>query len=140
MSDLYPSATFAKSPASASAIIQALPYYAAVVDASIKNIPDSMYNMCLCSAAEIYQTGMLASSFEAVVDLGEEYKAKTGVRRKIQIKELKNQRTKIVGNLQASGILPAGFGWLLVRWIVLPFVLELLKLWAIGPDDQSKDQ
>lgn len=139
MSDLYPSAIFAKSPASAMSIIGAVPYYAAVVDASIKHVPDTMYHMCLCAAAEIYQTGMLASSFEAVVDLGEEFKAKTVVRRKIQIKELKNQRTKIVGNLQSSGILPAGLGWMLVRWIVLPFLLDLLKLWAIGPDDNSRN-
>jgi len=137
MAELYPSAIFAKTPASATSIIKAVPYYAAVVDDSIKNVPDTMHNMCLCSAAEIYQTGMLASSFEAVVDLGEEYSRNSGVRRKIQVKELKNQRAKIVGNLQASGILPAGLGWLLVRWIVLPFVLELLKRWAIGPDDES---
>lgn len=137
MSDLYPSAIFAKTPASAMSIIQTAPYYAAVVDASIKNVPETMYHMCLCAAAEIYKTGMLASSFEAVVDLGEEYGRNSGVRRKIQLKELKNQRTKIVGNLQASGILPTGLGWFLVRWIVLPFVLELLKRWAIGPDDES---
>lgn len=134
----FPRATFAKSAIDATTIICGLPTYQKIVNECLIDVPDSMFNMCLCAAAEIYKTGMLATAFESVVDLAPGRKVNSKVRRKVQLKELKNQRTKIVSQLQQVGILPAGFGWLIVRWFVLPFLLELLKQWSIGPDDPDQ--
>jgi hypothetical protein len=131
----FPRATFAKSAIEATTIICGLPTYQKIVNECLIDVPDSMFNMCLCAAAEIYKTGMLATAFESVVDLAPGRKVNSKVRRKIQLKELKNQRTKIVGQLQQVGILPTGFGWMFIRWFVLPFLMELLKQWAIGPDE-----
>lgn len=135
----YPRALAAKSAVQATSIINAVPYYAQTVEKCLLNVPDSMFSMCLCAAAEVYQTGQIASAFEAVVDLAPEKGVNSKVRRRIQIKELKNQREKIITQLQSVGILPAGFGWLIVRWFVLPFLLELLKEWSIGPDEDAED-
>lgn len=144
----FPRATFAKSAIDATTIICGLPSYQKIVNECLIDVPDSMFNMCLCAAAEIYKNGMLATAFDASLDLENPHKRqnqkqKSGVVRKEQIKVLKGHRTKIVGQLQEVGILPAGFGWLLVRWFVLPFLLELLKQWSIGPDESDeveKDQ
>lgn len=132
----FPRATFAKSAIDATTIICGLPSYQKIVNQCLIDVPDSMFNMCLCSAAEIYKNGMLATAFSFANDLEDpKKKHKSKVIRKEQIKVLKGHRTKIVGQLQEVGILPAGFGWLLVRWFVLPFLLNLLKEWSIGPDE-----
>lgn len=132
----FPRATFAKSAVQATTIICGLPSYQKIVNECLIDVPDSMFNMCLCAAAEIYKNGMLATAFTAANDLEEpQKKNKSRVIRREQIKVLKGHRTKIIGQLQEVGILPAGFGWLLVRWFVLPFLLELLKQWSIGPDE-----
>ena len=136
----FPRATFAKSAVDATTIICGLPSYQKIVNECLIDVPDSMFNMCLCASAEIYKTGMLATAFESVVDLASEKKRDSRVRRRIQIKELKNQRNKIVGQLQTVGIFPAGFGWMFIRWFVLPFLLELLKRWAIGPDEDDEKE
>ena len=131
----FPRAIAAKSAIKATAIINASPSYAKTVEKCLMDVPDAMYFTCLCSAAEIYATGMLATAHDAVADLAPEKKGNSGVRRKLQIKELKNQRVKIINQLQSVGILPTGFGWLIIRWFVIPFLLDLLKEWSIGPDD-----
>jgi len=135
----FPRATFAKSAIDATTIICGLPSYQKIVNECLIDVPDSMFNMCLCAAAEIYKNGMLATAFESAIDLEEPRKKhKSRVIRKEQIKVLKGHRTKIVSQLQEVGILPAGFGWLIVRWFVLPFLLELLKQWSIGPDESDE--
>ena len=132
----FPRATFAKSAIDATTIICGLPSYQKIVNQCLIDVPDSMFNMCLCAAAETYKNGMLATAFTAANDLEEPHKKqKSRVIRREQIKVLKGHRTRIVGQLQEVGILPAGFGWLLVRWFVLPFLLNLLKEWSIGPDE-----
>lgn len=134
-------ATFAKSAIDATTIICGLPSYQKIVNECLIDVPDSMFNMCLCSAAEIYKNGMLATAFTAANDLEEpRKKQKSRVIRREQIKVLKGHRARIVGQLQEVGILPAGFGWMFVRWFVLPFLLELLKQWSIGPDESDQDE
>lgn len=134
----YPRATFAKSAIDATTIICGLPSYQKIVNQCLIDVPDSMFNMCLCAAAEVYKNGMIAAAFDASLDLEDpRKKQKSRVIRREQIKVLKGHRTKIVGQLQEVGILPAGFGWLIVRWFVLPFLLELLKQWSIGPDESD---
>lgn len=135
----FPRATFAKSAIEATTIICGLPTYQKIVNECLIDVPDSMFNMCLCAAAEVYKNGMLATAFDASLDLERPHKKQNSrVVRKEQIKVLKGHRTKIVGQLQEVGILPAGFGWLLVRWFVLPFLLNLLKQWSIGPDESDQ--
>jgi hypothetical protein len=134
----YPRAIAAKSSIQATTIINASPYFAKTVEKCLMDVPDMLYSVCLCSAAEVYATGMLATAHDAVVDLAPEKRSNSKVRRKIQIKELKNQRGKIIVQLQAVGILPTGFGWLIVKWFVIPFLLELLKEWSIGPDEDGE--
>lgn len=135
----FPRATFAKSAIDATTIICGLPSYQKIVNECLIDVPDSMFNMCLCAAAEIYKNGMLATAFDASLDLENPHKKqKSRVIRKEQIKVLKGHRAKIVGQLQEVGILPAGFGWMFVRWFVLPFLLELLKQWSIGPDESDQ--
>lgn len=134
----FPRATFAKSAIDATTIICGLPSYQKIVNECLIDVPDSMFNMCLCAAAEIYKAGMLATAFEASLDLENPHKKqKSRAIRREQIKVLKGHRTKIVGQLQEVGILPAGFGWMFVRWFVLPFLLELLKQWSIGSDESD---
>jgi hypothetical protein len=135
----FPRATFAKSAIDATTIIGGLPLYQKIVNECLIDVPDSMFNMCLCAAAEVYKNGMIATAFDAALDLEEpREKHKSRVIRREQIKVLKFHRTKIVGQLQEVGILPAGFGWMIVRWFVLPFLLELLKQWSIGPDESDE--
>lgn len=137
----FPRATFAKSAVDATTIICGLPSYQKIVNQCLIDVPDSMFNMCLCAAAEVYKNGMIATAFDASLDLEDpRKKQKSRVIRREQIKVLKFHRTKIVGQLQDVGILPAGFGWLIVRWFVLPFLLELLKQWSIGPDEPDEVQ
>lgn len=136
----FPQATFAQTAIQATAILNSIPIYQRIVNECLLDVPDSMFDMCLCASAEVYKTGMLATAFESVVDLGEEFKNSPKARRKLQVKGLKEQRTKIFGQLQTVGILPTGLCWLLVRWFVLPFLLDLLKRWAIGPDEDLQDQ
>jgi hypothetical protein len=137
----FPRATFAKSAVDATAIICGLPTYQKIVNECLLDVPDSMFNMCLCAAAEIYKNGMIAAAFDASLDLEDpRKKQKSRVVRREQIKVLKFHRAKIVSQLQEVGILPAGFGWLIVRWFVLPFLLELLKQWSIGPDELDEVQ
>jgi hypothetical protein len=141
----FPRATFAKSAVDATIIICGLPTYQKIVNECLIDVPDSMFNMCLCAAAEIYKNGMIATAFDAALDLEEprkrqNQKQKSRVVRREQIKVLKFHRAKIVSQLQEVGILPAGFGWLFVRWFVLPFLLELLKQWSIGPDELDEVQ
>lgn len=134
----FPRATFAKSAIDATTIICGLPSYQKVVNECLIDVPDSMFNMCLCAAAEIYKNGMLATAFDASLDLENPHKKQKSLAiRREQIKVLKGHRTKIVAQLQEVGILPAGFGWIFVRWFVLPFLLELLKQWSIGPDESD---
>lgn len=134
----YPRAIAGKNPTVSTQILLAAPFYHKTVIKCLLDVPDSMYHMCLCAAAEVYQTGMVATAFESVVDLAQDLPARSKVRRRVQINELKKyQRPKLVSHLQSVGILPTGLGWLVVRWFVLPFLLELLKEWSIGPDEQD---
>lgn len=134
----YPRATFAKTPVDATAIINNLPSYRKIVNECLLDVPDMMYSMCLCAAAEIYQTGMLAKSHAVVSSVGDEWKKRPKVQRRMQMKELRHQRDMVVIKLQEVGILPTGFGWLFVKWFVVPFLLELLKRWSIGPDEDAE--
>lgn len=136
----YPRATFAQSSFQATAIINNLPSYRKIVNECLLDVPDMMYSMCLCAAAEIYQTGILSKAHEAVSSVGDEWKKRPKVQRRMQMKELRHQRDMVVVKLQEVGILPTGFGWIFVKWFVVPFLLELLKLWSIGPDEDLQDQ
>lgn len=133
----FPRAIAAKSTIQATTIINASPEYAKTVEKCLMEVPDMMYSVCLCSAAEIYATGMLAAASDAAIDIALDRLPNSKVSRKLQIRELKNHRAKIISQLQSVGILPTGFGWLVVRWFVIPFLLELLKEWSIGPDDDD---
>jgi hypothetical protein len=136
----FPRAIFAKTPSDASSILGKTPSYQKIVNECLIDVPDTMFHMCQCAAAEVYQTGMLAMAHDAVLNIVEEWKGNSKARRKIQVKVLKSQRGKVVNQLQSVGILPTGLGWFLVKWFVLPFLLELLKRWSIGPDDDLQDQ
>lgn len=136
----YPLAIFAKTPTEATRILGETPFFQKIVNECLIDAPDSMFHMCQCAAAEVYKTGMLATAHNAVMDLGDEWKDSPKAQRKIQVKVLKGQREKVVRQLQSVRILPTGLGWFLVKWFVLPFLLDVLKRWSIGSDEDLQDQ
>ena len=133
----YLRAIAAKTPAAATVILQANPLFREVVQKELEKIPEDHWERCLCVAAEAYQTGMILSAFNTTFSIGEHLPKRA--RRREQVKQLKDERRKIVQHCQAVGILPAGLGWLFIRWLVLPFLFEILKKWTIGDDDSDPD-
>ena len=126
----FPRATFVKSAIEATTIICGLPSYQKIVNECLIDVPDSMFNMCLCSAAEIYKNGMLATAFDASLDLENPHKRqnqkqKSRVVRKEQIKDC---RPAAGGGDSASGF------WLVVGQVVcvaVPFgASETVVHWA----------
>lgn len=90
--------------------------------------------ICRTSAAVLFYTGFLDHAFGEVFGV---VSAEPRLTPRLQRKELKRQRSLAVARLQECGVLPSGFMWLLVRFVVLPFLSELLTrfIFGTGVDD-----
>lgn len=89
--------------------------------------------MCRRAAAALVQSGRLDSM--AVPILKSSNLPEESRRRRVQRKELKRHRSQAIQELQAVGFLPTGLGWLVVRWVVVPFLTRLISMYVFGNYD-----
>lgn len=140
----FPGATFAKSPDEAHLILSAVPRFKQIVDCSLDqststSAPDpEKRSMVECGIAECWKNGLIAEAFEDAFHVqltganDVPVMAKTRHIKREQVKQLKQNRAKMVNHLQNVGIFPTGFSWMLIQWFVLPVLLEVLKRWCLN--------
>lgn len=91
---------------------------------------------CMVAAHNLYASGYLDRACVHVIGAGVSGDEKS--RKKQQRKEVKRRRNEAVGQLQTAGFLPAGFGWLLIQWVVVPFITWLIETYVLGDDPESE--
>lgn len=140
----FPRATFAKSPSEAHLILSAVPRFKQIVDCSFGQLTFDLdpekRSMVECGIAECWQNGLIAEAFEDACQVQAAASTDGDIPNRVrgrhvkreQVKQLKQNRAKMVNHLQNVGIFPTGFSWMLIQWFVLPVLLEVLRRWCLN--------
>jgi hypothetical protein len=132
----FPRASFVRHFNDAESAIASVFGLPEVVYRNLRSVPKQHARVCLNAVAEAQATGMLAMAMSSVSTISSELSDRAI--RKQQLRELKAHRSRIVQHCQAVGILPSGLTWFLLRWVVLPFLLQVLTQWTLGGEDVSE--
>lgn len=105
----------------AQSVMQEHPHLASAYQAAVRdrNLPYKWQPVAKRSAAYLATNGWVTRNRSLTMQVAPKYRKK----------RIKLLRSSAVRDLQAVGILPSGIAWLFVRWVILPFLFDLIKRW-----------